>query len=272
MKYVIYRGVFENGKMYIGLTCDFKRRLKEHKHSVNKLDRVDYPLYKAIRKYGWDTIKWDIVCECETLEEAKDMEIYYIEKFNLYNKGGYNASKGGDYPSENCYIHDQSVVDIIIEELKTSELTLSQIAEKNSVSMSYVSNILNGKIRTNEKIERESKQSQKGSTNGFSKLNEKQVSEIKQKLINGVSRKKLKDEYNVSKSTIQGIAVGTWWSHVEPKIPLKKKRNKVTKELLMEIKELLSSGKTSKSIQQKLGTSPNTVSKIKKGEYDHLLE
>lgn len=272
MKYCVYRGLFKNGKMYIGITNNYKRRLREHKHSVNKQDRIDYPLYKAIKKYGWDSIEWSIIMKCDTLEEAKEAEVYFIERYDLYNKKGYNASKGGDYPSEKCYVYSDDIVNLIVSDLKTGEMTLQKIADKHKVSLSYVSNILNNKIRNKEVIHRNNLQSKKGSKNIASKLDENKVSEIKKRLILGESRKKLEKEFEVSKSTIQGIAVGDTWKHVEPKIPMKKKRNRMTKDVLLQIKSKLDQGESSFSIQKEFKVSPNTVVKVKKGEYDHLLK
>lgn len=271
MNYVVYRGIFKNGKMYIGITNNFKRRLKEHKRSVNKKDRFEYPLYKAIDKYGWDSIEWSIIMECETLDEAKEAEVYFIERYDLYNKKGYNVSKGGDYPSINCYIYSDTKVEEIVFDLENTKMTLLEISKKHEVSISYVSNILNNKIRNKKEINRKSLQSQKGSKNKASKLNETVVSDIKKELIKGTSRKELVVKYEVSKSLIQAIAVGDSWSHVEPKIPMKKKITKMNKEKLTYIKEELDKGRTGASIIKELNISPTTISKIKKGKYDYLL-
>lgn len=270
MNYIVYRGLFQNGKMYIGITNNYKRRLKEHKRSINKKDRFEYPLYKAIKKYGWDNIEWSIIAKCDSLEEAKEMEIYFIDKYDLYNKKGYNISKGGDYPSEKCYIYTDDIVESIVCDLEKGLLTLKEISEKYKVSISYVSNILNNKFRNKKIICRKSLQSKKGSKNTASKLTEEQVSDIKRRLISGESRKKLKDEFKVSKSLIQSIAVGDSWCHVEPKIPMKRDINRITKEKVEYVKLELSKGKTGASITKELSMSPSTLSKIKKGKYDNL--
>jgi predicted GIY-YIG superfamily endonuclease len=43
----IYKLTFPNGKIYIGLSSNIKKRLITHKKSTD-----DLPVHKAIRKYG----------------------------------------------------------------------------------------------------------------------------------------------------------------------------------------------------------------------------
>lgn len=52
----------------------------------------------------------------------------------------------------------------------------------------------------------------KGSTNPCAKLSEKEIVEIRDKLKLGISRKTLREEYNVSKSLIQLIATNKTWN------------------------------------------------------------
>lgn len=53
----------------------------------------------------------------------------------------------------------------------------------------------------------------RGETHGFSKLTERQVIEIRNKFKLGINRGELKDEYNVSYSTIQNIISNISWKH-----------------------------------------------------------
>jgi len=82
-----------NGKSYIGQTIyNLKRRKSIHKRAVYRYDS-DLYFHNAIRKYGWDGFKWEI------LEEYPDnlnlAEQWYIRKFDTY-KNGYNMTLGGD--------------------------------------------------------------------------------------------------------------------------------------------------------------------------------
>lgn len=83
-----------NGKMYIGQTkTGLKARKRNHKHNcVHK--KYNSILHSAIRKYGWDNFRWEIIDSCYSFEQLNKLEIYYIGYYNTYNNG-YNATLGG---------------------------------------------------------------------------------------------------------------------------------------------------------------------------------
>lgn len=91
--HVIYKLTFPNGKVYIGQTKNFKVRLIGHKFSSKK---VDTPLYKAIRKYGWENVKKEAIKYC--VESRADFwERKFIKEFNSTDrKFGYNCDEGGN--------------------------------------------------------------------------------------------------------------------------------------------------------------------------------
>lgn len=78
-----------NGKYYIGKTVTtLEKRIKAHKSAASKKKWV---FYNAINKYGFDKFKWEILAECDNIEELNKLEIKLIEE----NIGGYNVAKGG---------------------------------------------------------------------------------------------------------------------------------------------------------------------------------
>lgn len=91
-KFIVYKHICPNGKMYIGVTCDKLNRrwqngkgYKHNKHFTN-----------AIKKYGWDNIKHEILYENLSKEEAEQKEIELISKYKLTNRiYGYNCADGG---------------------------------------------------------------------------------------------------------------------------------------------------------------------------------
>lgn len=97
---LIYKVLFPNGKAYIGQTKKFDLRKYAHIfRSFNEKDK-EYKciFHNAIRKYGTENIKWEIIeDDINTIEDANNKEIYYIKKFNTISPFGYNMNEGGNY-------------------------------------------------------------------------------------------------------------------------------------------------------------------------------
>lgn len=101
--YQVYRIVnILNEKIYIGRSKDAKNRFKGHEYSAN--GGRGFQLHDAIRKYGIENFKLDILTEHVNLEDCVKKEEYFIKISNSY-KTGYNASKGGfgEMRSEESY-------------------------------------------------------------------------------------------------------------------------------------------------------------------------
>lgn len=77
--YIVYRAVSPSGKYYVGITNNFKRRLKEHRSSP-------YIFGKALRKYGHNNFTYHLL-EVATVEEALDWERLLVkhEADDCYN-------------------------------------------------------------------------------------------------------------------------------------------------------------------------------------------
>lgn len=88
-----------NGKIYIGQTVQgLARRKGEHIHRFNLGER-DHKLYRAMRKYGLEAFKFEVICNVLKREFLDEMECYFIEKHNSFRRG-YNMTCGGDSVSE----------------------------------------------------------------------------------------------------------------------------------------------------------------------------
>lgn len=84
-----------NGKVYIGLTGI---KPEERWKSNGKGYTDDTYLVKAIKKYGWDNFEHIILEKDLTLDEANNLEEYYIQKYNtLDHSFGYNLKHGGSH-------------------------------------------------------------------------------------------------------------------------------------------------------------------------------
>lgn len=85
-----------NNKVYYGQTKSKlpNARWNRHKYSVNIGCKV--PIHCAMRLYGVENFKFEIVCYCDTLEELNSKEIELISLNNTLCPNGYNVMKGGD--------------------------------------------------------------------------------------------------------------------------------------------------------------------------------
>lgn len=82
-----------NGKVYIGQTTKtLADRIKTHKNSM--VSGKQTHLYSAMRKYGWDNFKFEVIATAETQCELNALEEYYIKKYDSV-RSGYNMAYGG---------------------------------------------------------------------------------------------------------------------------------------------------------------------------------
>lgn len=89
--YKVYMHIFPNGKKYIGITMqELKARFDNGNGYKNN------PMKRAIKKYGWENIKHDLLFDNLTKDQAELKEIELISFYNTTNINyGYNLSKGG---------------------------------------------------------------------------------------------------------------------------------------------------------------------------------
>ena len=100
--YSVYIHTSPSGKKYIGITSmkpPEKRWLNGHGYSHNT------HFSNAIKKYGWNNFKHEIILENLSEEEAIKMERQLIAEYNTMNQDyGYNKTSGGEidkeYPDE----------------------------------------------------------------------------------------------------------------------------------------------------------------------------
>lgn len=92
--YIVYEHINKiNNKKYIGITCQTLngRCGKKGQNYKNKYFK------NSILKYGWDNFEHNILFNNLPADEAKQIEIELIEKYNTTNgEFGYNISQGGD--------------------------------------------------------------------------------------------------------------------------------------------------------------------------------
>lgn len=83
-----------NNKRYVGLTTNPELRRSRHIEYSKDLN-CEAPLYRAIRKYGLNNFKFEILENKVPIDKLGEREKYWISKYNsLYN--GYNSTPGGE--------------------------------------------------------------------------------------------------------------------------------------------------------------------------------
>lgn len=97
--YTVYKHTTPSNKFYFGIT----NSTNLNKRWANGLGyRTQKVFFRAIVKYGWDNIKHEVVKDNLSLDEAKSLEIFLIEKYRTdvskfgHNSNGYNMTSGGD--------------------------------------------------------------------------------------------------------------------------------------------------------------------------------
>lgn len=80
---IIYKITNPKGKIYVGCTIDFKRRLSEYRRlSMNG----QVKLYNSLVKYGFDNHVFETIEECSD-DILHEREIYWIKYFKCIEEG-----------------------------------------------------------------------------------------------------------------------------------------------------------------------------------------
>jgi len=223
-----------NGKVYIGSSCDIKKRWRDHKYQLRHNKHYNNYLQNSWNKYREDNFKFKIV------EETKDLQIreqYWIDSLNSFNnKFGYNLSKYvdhhklsqetkdkiglssskrfGEFASQSKLKEKQVI--IIISKLLNNE-TCSKISKDLKISRRSINDIKlknTWKHLTNNIEFPNTNEYFKGENNNNSILTEEQVIEIKTRLKNGDKGVFLSKLFNVSQILISNIKLNKTWTHI----------------------------------------------------------
>lgn len=136
-----------NDKVYIGQTIQSaKERFAQHLKPSTVKRRGSYKIYNAIQKYGKENFYYEILKDNIDEEELDNYEIYFINKYNSYEKG-YNSTRGGDSKTISK-IQDIKLLLKLFEEKKS----YSEIANVFNVNKITVERTLRslGKTRNNK--------------------------------------------------------------------------------------------------------------------------
>lgn len=149
MNFYIYKYTnLINNKKYIGQTNNFERRIKEHKSCSFNPKSVNYDdkIHQAIRKYGYENFKIEIIeviNNAENYDLVNERESFWIkQEQSLLTQWGYNVLEGGRNYWKSFLSKDQ-VQDI--KNLIKNETPYSDIQKKYPISKTFISDINSGK-------------------------------------------------------------------------------------------------------------------------------
>ena len=223
----IYKINFPNGKIYIGLSVDIKRRVYEHNNPL----KAKTPCDLAIVKYG--KIKEIEILElCKNKEILSEREKYWINYYNSTNKNvGYNITKGGtayDQSGENnlrAVFSNEEVYDIRKRRFY-GERNINVYKDYSDRNFGTFEKVWLGKgypdIGTNFIIETNSISRQKysskansGENNGRAKLTKEDVIKIRKRYDKGEMPSKIHKDYSfVCLDTIARVCRRETWKSV----------------------------------------------------------
>jgi len=88
----IYKITSPSGRMYIGQSVDIYERFATYRRIRCK---KQFSLYNSFLKHGFESHKFEIMCQCERME-LNWFEKYYVDLFQTFNsRRGLNLRDGG---------------------------------------------------------------------------------------------------------------------------------------------------------------------------------
>jgi len=183
---------------YIGITYNFKERMRAHKKS-----KQNYIINKAILKYGWKELIKEKIHDRLTLKEALALEFQFRPELNI----GWNSQIGGNLGLEReWYLKKEN-------------------KEKHAINTSIGTKL--GILKNDSKAKRSERAKKayeknadffktimKGDKNGRALLTENQVRLIKCKLSADISNREIAKRFNVKEYVIFRIVNNKLWKHV----------------------------------------------------------
>lgn len=105
----VYLLTFPSGKFYVGRSVNFHKRMIKHNSSGIRRDGGSIALNFAIKKYGWNNVRKEILEYCATSEDTDRKETELIALFNTLAPHGYNLIIGnGSNKKQNDFTKEKT--------------------------------------------------------------------------------------------------------------------------------------------------------------------
>ena len=254
-----------NNKCYIGQSVDYRLRFRKHCEEArrNNYTYKSY-LYNAMNELGIDNFYVELL-ESQ-VEDYNEKEIYYINKFNSLRPNGYNLASGGEwYPNlsgtehHNARITSEDVLMSIIDELKNSSYSLTEIGEHHGVSYSVIYDINNGITYIQNEVSYPIRE--------FTLSKEKFDRLVFDLKYSAIPYSELGFLYNLSTNQVKAINAGRSWHKEYIQYPIRQVVFRGADDKYSNIqRDLLSTNKTFEELAKKYGCSESTIRRINLGE------
>lgn len=275
----IYKISFPNGKVYIGLSNNIKRRIREHWQDERRVKMI---CHFALKKYysNIQEIELDILEELDFVDYKilSEKERYWINFYSANNKDfGYNLTEGGtsltEFSSPHCKFKPEDI-DRIYEMLLDGRSN-KKIAEEFNVSPDTISKINTGlkykKEGYNFPLRNPKKMNDFSGFGNVNALSKEKVDEIIFLLENSeLTYEEISESAQVSYRVVFKINNGKIYQEENKLYPIrasrKKRNNPLTKEKVNQIKkDLKESSKSLKELAEYYNCSYSAIVSLNDG-------
>lgn len=204
-----------NGKLYVGRTKNFKERVHYHQTKYTTKKEYNKPLYKAMRKYGIENFRFEIIQSGLTNSESNKLESEMIKELHsLVGENGYNVSPGDNFyrvrgsDVNTSVINEQEAQDIVDRRIRGERSRDVYKDYKNKIGFSGFQQIWSGKNWKHLKG-----QDNLVMIKGNARFSLKEVRDIKT-LLKTHSASEVAKIYGVTYHTIYNIKVGISYANI----------------------------------------------------------
>ncbi|HEX8248979.1 MAG TPA: GIY-YIG nuclease family protein [Pyrinomonadaceae bacterium] len=205
----------KSGKLYIGSAVYLTRRFTEHKRQLNKQIHNNKFLQAAWNKYGAAAFGFQILEYVSDIDLLIEREQFWLDKTNCFQKNiGYNLSPTAKSILGYRFSDEQKAkVSAGLKGRKKSAEHRANIWKNRKVTPEFSARMSeNGeKLKGRKQSEEHRKNkalAQTGEKNHQAKLTDNQVREIKRRLQNGETGRKIATDFNVRESLVSRIKNG----------------------------------------------------------------
>lgn len=212
-----------NNKAYIGCSSNINKRWNSHKQRYNDSTNKEYEkeLYVAMRQYGLDNFKIEVIEECKE-EDLFKRESYYIETLNTIAEGynGYGLEKH----------HNSKLTILEVEDIRTRYNNLERKQDvyddySHIINKTGFHKIWNGytwksvmpEIYTKENKEfHKNNTANRGEKNGTSAIKDEDVIDIRTKKKKGEKKSTVYENYKdkLTLKSFENIWYNCNWKHI----------------------------------------------------------